>query len=214
MTREKYLKYREIIDWFYTQPNGAKVWCKENNNTWFLTDDPKWFVHNKYVINDEYAELRKAIAEGKTIQHLEEVISPYGVVQDRSGIKEKWVDTVLSPNFTLKIDIKKYRVKPEEYELKENDFIRTKDGKIDKIAFITNDNIYSKDRVYKKEDIALWEPEQEEKVWIWNNECDYPYIATFLSMNENKYNIKEIICGNSYWDNCEPFIGELPSISR
>jgi len=58
----------------------------------------------------------------------------------------------------------------------------------------------------------LWEPKEGEKILVWNNNCDLICLATFLTMDGNMYCTSEKLCGNSYWDNCIPFLGKLPNI--
>jgi hypothetical protein len=65
-----------------------------------------------------------------------------------------------------------------------------------------------------EDSLQKWEPKEGEKIWVWNNDCNYPYLATFLTMDGDMYCTSEKLCGNSYWDNCIPFTGELPNIPK
>ena len=68
----------------------------------------------------------------------------------------------------------------------------------------------------------LWQPEAGEYVWFWkmhNKELLYMF-GKFSHHNEFGYIIDEDDNGSiftsklRYWDNCEPFIGQLPSFIK
>ena len=63
MTHEK-----EIQRWA-TCPDGTKVWWKDNLRDWLLTVNASWNKKYNYIVDDEYAELRKAEADGKSIEY-------------------------------------------------------------------------------------------------------------------------------------------------
>ena len=60
---------KEIIRWAKS-PNGTGVWYKTvNNNIWsYMEKSPSWLGHIIYIVDDEWADIRKAAADGKTIQ--------------------------------------------------------------------------------------------------------------------------------------------------
>jgi len=69
MTKEQMEKHGEVILWFINNHDRG-VWYKGNlTNRWFITHQPKFDVDRKYVKNDEYADFRMAMEEGKTIQY-------------------------------------------------------------------------------------------------------------------------------------------------
>ena len=109
MTREAYKKHKEAIEWFYAQPEGTKIWCKKAKTDWFLVSCPTWDEENTYVINDKYAELRKAIADGKIIQYF----------------SDGWYDLYRDYNGYFVGDITRYKIKPEtKFPIyKKNDFM-------------------------------------------------------------------------------------------
>jgi hypothetical protein len=101
----------EIIRWA-NSPEGTKVWVREEDmDEWFTTLHPSWYNGSKYIVDDEYAEVRKALAVGKTTQVLNADGHWYYVPE---GETPSWN---LPPS--------SYRVKTEEQE-------ETKcDGKLD-----------------------------------------------------------------------------------
>ena len=122
MTRKQWRKYKKVIEWFYNQPEGTKIWFKyPKDDRWRLISEPSWVVNGIYVINDELAEIRKAIAEGKQIQ---------------GKIGLRWTDIdIKDPNFDPELDECCYRIKFEiKYPVyKKNDFMVVK--RIDPGAF-------------------------------------------------------------------------------
>ena len=67
MTKEQAKKHGEVIKWYCDNADQGVLYkdCSE----WFLTYEPSWTEDFIFVQNDEYAELRKAQADGKIIQH-------------------------------------------------------------------------------------------------------------------------------------------------
>ncbi len=53
---------KEIQRWA-TCPDGTKVWWKDNLRDWLLTANASWNKRDNYIVDDEYAELRKKICD-------------------------------------------------------------------------------------------------------------------------------------------------------
>jgi len=66
MTKEQIKKHGKVIKWFCDNPEKG-VWVKISNR-WEQTIEPAFNPKLIYIQNDEYVELRKALAEGKTVQ--------------------------------------------------------------------------------------------------------------------------------------------------
>jgi len=100
LTVKQWNKHKKAIVWLYKQPKGTKIWFKRDENSeWKLVRYPTWNENYKYVINDEYAELRKAVANGKTIQYF-------------NAADNIWIDKkIKNPNIDFNSEIK-YRIKP------------------------------------------------------------------------------------------------------
>lgn len=58
----------EIIRW--ANNRDAKVWYRSNHEDgkWVLGKSVSWWQHSVYIVDDEWAELRKAQADGKLLQ--------------------------------------------------------------------------------------------------------------------------------------------------
>ena len=62
------MTHKDEICYWAKQPDGTMVWFKYGNNDWKLTSGPVWRAHTKYIVDNEWAELRKAQADGKQLQ--------------------------------------------------------------------------------------------------------------------------------------------------
>ena len=94
------MKHKDEICRWANCPDGTKVWIKDEETEWYL-GKPIWFAHRKYIVNDAWAEIRKAFVDGKTIEY-----------KDR----ECWIESIYENvhNFNLSnLDIENYRIKPE-----------------------------------------------------------------------------------------------------
>ena len=90
------MKHEKEIKRWSECPDDTSVWIKEPNEKWWETDIPGWNPDTIYIVNDKYAELRKAYTEGKIIEY-------------RYGISE-W-KKLSNPSWNSKIE--SYRIKPD-----------------------------------------------------------------------------------------------------
>jgi len=97
MTKEQIKKHGEVMKWFID--NSEKGVCRKDHKTknWHFARNPQFNIKDIYVQNDEYAEYRKALVDGKTIQYKPRNYS--------------WENILIEPSFQLPVE--KYRVKPE-----------------------------------------------------------------------------------------------------
>jgi len=88
--------------------------------------------------------------------------------------------------------------------------------------FFDIDMIETEDDYVSAEVVELWQPKEGEYVWFWkmhNKELLYMF-GKFSHHNQFGYIIDEdengaIISSKlRYWDNCDPFIGKLPSFIK
>ena len=122
MNKQLINKYKHEFDHWL---NGGKLLCyTEVDGPYYVVTDVKWdFVCDiGFIINDEYVELRRALAEGKTIQ-IYDVIEQHP--SDRTFDKFGWRDFksfTASSSFSKTPDL--YRIKPDEPKFKVGDFVR------------------------------------------------------------------------------------------
>ena len=85
-----------MIRWANSKED-TKVWIKQDRGDWFLSaNNIAWNKDNQYIVNDGWAELRKAEADGKII---EARLTP-----------DIWSEHDLNESFRPSY----YRVKPDE----------------------------------------------------------------------------------------------------
>ena len=114
MNKDQANKHKDVIIWFCIGDNEDKgVWCrKAPEYPWYESHSPEFYCNGtKYVQNDEYAELRKALADGKVIQYLRILLCPNGCNDCMSH--SEWRDWN-SYGLCFSSDTQ-YRIKPEEF---------------------------------------------------------------------------------------------------
>ena len=167
-------------------------------NDWLALD-------TKYIINDEYVEFRKALAEGNTIQ-----VSDGGI----NGIA-KWVDiNNVFLNFEELIKNKKpvneFRIKPEEPQFKVGDFIRGHNGDVNRILDLClDDNLQSNllnngHRCTNEylENCTKWQPQAGELCWFRNSKWSKQEESILMKYDEDS---------KKNYDLIEPFLNSKPS---
>ena len=104
MTKEQIKQHKNTMIWFIDNPSKG-LWFKQDGSDWILTKSPtfKCYEGLAYVPNDEYASLRMAEADGKTIQ-----FKAFG----------EWKDSF---NFNWSQPLEYYRIKPDCPTLKVDD---------------------------------------------------------------------------------------------
>ena len=227
MNKELIKKYKAEFDHWL---NGGKLLQKQINLAipaeWeeFL-EDWDWPIDKLIVIiNDEYVEFRKALAEGNTIQYYECI---YQHEMDVNLDRYDWLDwksATHSSSFTKTL---KYRIKPEEPKFKVGDWVVNKTSKqriVKKITSIYSDTVTVGDtevgiNVMLINDLELWKPEKGEYCWFWNKGTTITILELLEIVDDGniKYfaampNIPHSLGG--YYQYCEPFRGTLPTKLR
>lgn len=232
MNKELIIKYKiEFDHWLY----GGKLQVKFVNDPWEEAPEDIFSystVNFVLVIDDEYVEFRRSLAEGKTIQHI-------------SATTGEWVDFNKrfepTPSYTFLATPEYYRIKLEEPAFKVGDWVRVKtdtfeyDGtaRISKGVkrlsksdmWLFNENHY---KCNPDNYIEHWQPKPDEWCWFWNEPSDIPILAKLISIEyflerPTEYKVKtpsyisETVYScmtYMYFKNCEPFIGQLPAILK
>lgn len=159
------------------------------------------------IIDDEYIEFRKALAEGRTVQYN---FGNYGI--NRKDFPNTWKDLDLSIGILAdRACPENYRIKPEEPKFKVGDWIT--DG-IE--VWQHKENC----RVKNQTNWNLWQPQLGEWCWVgyklmkFNKLIKEDYSTTFEFIFPDRdadgYKIKEHIL-ERHLQVVEPFIGQLPS---
>ena len=185
MHKELIKKYKaEFNHWL----NDGKLQAKFNGNSWI--EAPKDIFAFNYVANfilvidDEFVEFRKALAEGKTVQYN---FGNFGT--NKKDFPNTWKDLDLSVGILAdRACPENYRTKPEEPKFKIGDWVRDlRDNRVFQINSVNfNLNLSITNGVY-----IHWEPKPGE-----------------LVIFKDKNSIISIIKYNGE-TNVYPFIGEI-----
>jgi len=212
MNKVQIEKHKEVIGWFIDNADMG-VWCRyENRTEWHFIFDPAFHVNCIYIPNDKYAEFRKALADGETIQ----INNTY----NDSLVSGNWGDATDEPLWVL--PPKHYRIKPTEPEFKAGDFVvleyRDNGGTKITIEKITGEDkmVYYFDRKFhnrstaskKRSTIKKWVPEEGDWCWFSNSELEIPVLKQFRGKNEKGDFLTFCFLEYNY---CEPFFGVLPT---
>ena len=150
------------------------------------------------IINDEYVEFRKALAEGK-------------IIQFKQSENDWWADA--NSSFNLSIDW--YRIKPDEPKFKVGDFVRYIHHKTSPRALeINNINggryyFINSEMSCLEHELEPWTPVKNEWCWFYDN----PNSNKYCNLSQSgEFNVRyfKTNCGTS-WNFCEPFLNSLPS---
>lgn len=211
MNKALILKYKTEFDYWLNSGN-VQVYYKKDDEPKWLTDEEciEYESHDNFshiirnslepedvliIIDDEYIEFRKALAEGNTIQYYECI---YQHEMDVNLNRYDWLDwksATPSSSFTKTL---KYRIKPEEPKFKVGDWlIEIHSGSYAKVLEVFTQEVrvklYDCNSIITTEntDFKLWKPQLGELVIL-----------------DNKNDIISIIKYNGE-TNVYPFIGEI-----
>ena len=191
MTFEQINKHKEVIKWFCDNPDKG-VWRKDHRtNNWHFCMQPEFCYSDTYVQNDEYADFRKALADGKTIQY------------KLSG--DNWCDAIDPKSLLVGGNIKNLRIKPEEPKFKIGDWVQRKGySTIIQINAVDDTYVHSNtSEHYKIDNVELWEPKYTELCVFWNNSIHLEYIVAQYGSSSEIEGITKIYT-KDYWDNIVP----------
>ena len=89
--------------------------------------------------------------------------------------------------------------------------VEKSNNELKQVTIGKHESIEHKLALYKRL-CVLWEPKQDTYNWFWNNSLhqQYPLLAMFEKMNTDGTYETDI----GKFDNCEPFIGELPTLIK
>ena len=167
-----------------------------------------------YVINDKFVEIRKALAEGKTVQYN---FGNYGI--NRKDFPDSWKN--LDQSIGILADRacpENYRIKPEEPKFKVGDWVVNKTSKqriIKKVTSTYSDSVTVGNtevgiNVMLINDLELWQPKKGDWCWFWDETLKKPMLLQFerfCSTGFYKYETNNKL----NYQYCEPFLGELPT---
>lgn len=197
MNKELINKYKPEFDHFL---NEGKILYKHINSSAWRNDEP-WDYSPVYItaiiINDEYSEFRKALAEGKTIEYLGQSSNVWHEVQE--------------PDFNLHPTC--YRIKPDEPKFKVGDFVRyaySTPARALEINNINGNRYYftNSEMSCLEYELEPWTPVKGEWCWFTDSKSSkYAIVSQF----KETWNAEFISITDAYWKFCEPFLNSRPS---
>ena len=203
MNKKLINKYKPEFDHWL---NEGKILHKHiNSNTW-CNYEP-WDYSPDYItaiiINDEYSEFRKALAEGKVIEYIGQSSNVWHEVQE--------------PDFNLHPTC--YRIKPDEPKFKVGDFVRYVHSTPPRALEINNINgnryyFTNSEMSCLKHELEPWTPVKDEWCWFYDDlDSKYSHLEQFYDMHIFEDNSLSTFMSNTInkWYYCEPFLNSLPS---
>ena len=197
MNKELINKYKPEFDHFL---NEGKILYKHINSSAWRNDEP-WDYSPVYItaiiINDEYSEFRKALAEGKTIEYLGQSSNVWHEVQE--------------PDFNLHPTC--YRIKPDEPKFKIGDFVKYVHSTPAKALEINNINgnryyFTNSEMSCLEHELEPWAPGKGEWCWFTDDKTNEEVtLGTFERVASSLYQTTHW----NAWIFCEPFLNSLPS---
>lgn len=106
MTKEVYVQQKSVMNWFYNQPQGATVLVRNCHNRWINVENPNFCSDVKYVINDDFSDIRIAV-------YMKRKIECYN-----SESKSWDLFNIIDPNYNFPFSPENYRIK----ELGDDDY--------------------------------------------------------------------------------------------
>lgn len=197
MNKQLINKYKPEFDHWL---NGGKILYKHIHSIAWWNDEP-WDYSPDYItaiiINDEYVEFRKALAEGKTIEYLGQSANLWHEVQE--------------PDFNLHPTC--YRIKPDKPKFKVGDFVRyvySTPARALEINNINGNRYYftNSEMSCLEHELEPWTPVKNEWCWFYDSKSSkYAIVSQF----KETWNAEFISITDAYWKFCEPFLNSRPS---
>jgi len=241
MTKEALNKHWEALAWWKDKPEGAEIWCKGSLNKWNLSAQPTWNIECEYVINDKYAEYKKAEIEGKQIQY--RTYNHFGDTVEECNHKTEWIDTTIKEfRSSLQYSDIEFRIKPDEPQYQVGDWVTPLVDKMTEFSDVDRNKLvrYSQSKhpyrilivneksqtwdesyvirekgfaneVFHADELKPWEPSKGE--WCWFYDCKKRKEPDLRQFSHTEYDCY-YTDENTRYIYCEPFVGEHPSIIK
>ena len=137
------MKHKKEIKRWANSPDGTKVWVKiDTKQGWVPLVSPSFIKENVYIVDDEYATMRKAFMDGVTIQY--------------NNCDNHWRDLILDSDVPVAwgYPVENYRIKPEEPKVKKVPTYQIVFRTDDVIPFSTSELYYKDVDEFKKHNIS------------------------------------------------------------
>ena len=199
MNKQLINKYKPEFDHWL---NGGSVLIKSGLGWVPIATEFAWSCNTSvdalFVINDEYAEFRKALAEDK-------------IIQINNSKPETWID--IDTDKLANYNPSFLRIKPDEPKFKVGDFVRYIYANSTKALEINNINgnryyFTNSEMSCVEHELEPWTPIKGEWCWFYDEASNkYSHLARFNEMWNNRFRSTT----DTPWLFCEPFLNSLPS---
>lgn len=195
MNKELIKKYQTEFDHWL---NGGELLTSIDKINWEdVTDNNSWSnIDRVYIINDEYVEFRKALAEGK-------------IIQQQDYYSKEWID-MKTDKFHGASDTQYegvYRIKPDELKFKVGDWVRD----------LRNNNVFQINSVNFNLNLSItngvyihWQPKSGEWCWF-THDIGVKNVGCLKEFKEISADTSYRDCYGNKWRYCEPFVNSKPS---
>lgn len=188
--------------WYIVDNNDLDVW--KATYLFSLTDKQIEYYKPQFVINDEYVEFRKALAEGK-------------IIQINNSKPETWID--IDTDKLANYNPSFLRIKPDEPKFKVSDFVRYIHSTLARALEINNINgnryyFTNSEMSCVEHKLEPWAPVKGEWCWFYDDlDSKYSHLAQFYDMNISEDNSLSTFMSSpiTKWYYCEPFLNSIPS---
>ena len=151
------MKHKHEIKYWAEHPDKTKVWFKsKKRDKWLIDELCGWYSEFIYIVDDEWAELRKAQVDGKQLEYY------IGYRKEEINDEVYWVNSALSRYDMENTLPEHWRIKPEKEPIYEYQWIcKTHLGKY----FIPNSYFVKKEAVegYICDNYTVVEPYEPSK---------------------------------------------------
>lgn len=158
MTREQYLKHKDVMEWFYAEEGRTVLLGFDSFKgvRWSCTDTPQWSKDDIYIPNDKYVEFRKALVEGKIVEF--------------QNVEMQWINLNESCMALEELGLVSLRIKPEPPEFKVGAWVRSKHEGIFKVSKVTDTWLYYNHNQARENTsyCELWTPQEDDVVVCMN----------------------------------------------
>lgn len=205
MTQGQVKKHINEMERWAKAPDGTRMWFKDGDDLdWDTTLMPFWAESCIYIVDDEWAELRKAQADGKQLQVYQNMV--------------KWVDDKLSYSDLETSTPEHWRIKPEikfpvyrrskitgiilKFVDRQIGDVVMSDGKHYEIGE-RRTTLMPFDDAENWEEVKTFEHEgviyyDTQPVWSWDGDNPARYLKFIDAVNKTVFNLCGERCGATY----------------
>lgn len=186
MNKQQVEKHGEVMKWWVDNTDKG-VWCNTGGD-WGIVNEPTFNVHYIYVQKDEYAEFRKALVEGISVE-----VYNNGYFSKRT--LSMWIEVT---GIGEDIPPEHFRIKPKEPKFKVGDWVVFK-GKISQVEENSCLALGDNDSNWK-----LWKPKAHEWCVFWDKCISHYIMDKYCGIDYNTPDAIQYRCSFDSFMNIAP----------